>query len=148
MFTRIEEEHQLHGFLTSHPSERRILIVLALELIHHCAQFLQVTDLIVMPWLHVTTLLEITKDDSLLRKDLIASETKLHHLVLQDIDQVHTVFGVDQTIMEHPHVLVEPQFNDQEWVVTVLSRGRAEPLEDLVDITEVEGVVRLLRSGQ
>lgn len=58
------------------------------------------------------------------------------------------VFVANESVMEDPHAFVGPQ---QDYVFLVRETdgfGHEESLEDLAHVPQVEGVVRLIRSGQ
>lgn len=97
-----------------------------------------------MSWFHIPALLEISKDDPLLRQHLIGAEAKGFELVFENLYKGHSVLCVDEAIMEHSHDLMVPQLGDAQGIITKLSRATTNPLEHLVDVSEVEGVVRFL----
>ena len=115
-----------------------------LELIHGDTQLLQIFDLVVMSRLLISTLLEVGKDDSFLAEHLLIREPKLLEMFLQETHQLNSILSVDQPVMEHSHVLVVPQLHYAEWLTTIFSGSRTQTLENFVDITKIEGVMRFL----
>jgi hypothetical protein len=73
-----------------------------------------------MTWINISALLEISEYQSFLGKHLLSRKPEASYLVFEDIYQRNPVLCVNQSIVEHTHILMEPQFYDSQWFVAVL----------------------------
>lgn len=71
----------------------------------------------------------------------------LTELLVKDSFELVLIFDRDQTIMEDTKDLVAPKFDDVFFGVLICLLSHVEALEDLTDISHVEDIVRLGRSG-
>mmetsp|Transcript_13697 Transcript_13697/g.27719 ORF Transcript_13697/g.27719 Transcript_13697/m.27719 type:complete len:749 (-) Transcript_13697:6644-8890(-) len=139
----IQEQHQLHRSLA--------LFVVQLEvLLEGFAARLQVGGLLVNPAVTpVRPAEEVATDESLVDHHGVPL---LVHLSLHDVAhrvvQPLAILVVDQAIAEDAATLVDPQAHELVQLVGLDAAGLEHALEHLGQITQVEGVVRLLRRGQ
>lgn len=138
MITRIEEHDKLHLSLDC-------AIVLAKILCNLLNEDFEVWYLPIDPLLNVDAVHIISKDKSLSVVDLFLGKGQgLTGLACKNFVKPGSVWVVTKSITEHSLVLVDPETRCVHWLVAMSTVGDAETLSNPGDVSEVEGVVRLV----
>ena len=111
-------------------------------------ELLEVVNNLICTVITIVTELVISEDDTLAIHNVLFSDLEVLLRLREDELLKHfLVVLIDHTIGEDTHVLVEPELQELDLGVDSLLMSTANTLEDLADITQVKGVMRLVGSG-
>jgi hypothetical protein len=135
MITCVKEHHQMHLGLDRS-------VVLLQVVLNPCLEHLEVFNLLIDFVIEVHAFHKVAKNESFCIHDLFLFETEhLLGLLHEHVIKVVSVLVIGQSVTEHALVLVNPKSDDMDDLSAVLVVGDAQALEDLADVTQVEGVV-------
>jgi hypothetical protein len=140
MVTSVQEHNKFHWILLA-------IVVVAQVLdndLHECVKILNHD---VWSILSINAIQVITEDDSLTAKDLFFSKfVDLCALLHDEVKKDFFVLVGNHSVSEDSLILVDPKSNDINLSLSGLLIGRANTLENLGDVSQVESVVGLGRS--